>query len=820
MNRIKLQLTIFILSLFPGYLIAQDKPLLFNEELSIFIDKHPAEKVYLHTDRDIYSVNDTIWFRIYVLDAQNNVPQAGFQSVYVELIEESKSIPVRNLILTFNGFGKGDFDLSAYKLKGGKYQLRAYSHYQRNFGNDFLFSKNILLTELIKDQPAPAETAKQEEKKIKGATAMKPKAENPGSVDLQFLPEGGHLSYGCPCRLAFITRDIYNRPVGVSGWIVNGLGEKIIPFSSGHDGMGVVVFIPEKDMDYKAVPDNYSGDPIQLPASIGKVQLTVRQLKDSVVVVVLWKHEIPVTRENYYLISSSGGKISFFIQVSMVAAQKQIKLDTDKFEWGINKLTIADSLMRPVAERLIFVKKDKLLTVTAKTDREEYNRREKVNVEVKTSFGKASIPANLSVSVVNTAQVVSLEEYPQNMLSYLLLNSELQGTIQNPSFYFKDDSIATSRKLDLVMLTHGWRNYNWNKFNDRLPDTIFKKEAGLEVSGKIKRLLGQKGVEDGKVTIFMKTKSGGFYFNETQTDSAGIFRFPPSIFPDSVSVFLQGVNKHNRKNIEVVNLASFQAAAPVSYKSLSFAVPGEEKQSAFNEMAKVRLAEDKAYNPGKYEILLDEVQVVKKIDPWNQNTDDGHSRIYGIADNVLVVDDKVFASDIWNLMSGRLPGVLVSGNSVTVRGNTPIFLLDGHQVDKELMDNIPVSDIDKIEVLKSASNLAVFGVQGANGVIAVYTKRGEIVYREQYYKGILSDKLRGYYPIREFYSPNYESNPTEKSDHRATLYWNPEVVSDSTGTAGFSFFTSDDAGPLLLKIEGISPDGKPGVGFITIPTSN
>jgi len=695
-------------------LAAQDRLQMPGEGLSVFLDKHPAEKVYLNTDRDIYSVNDSVWFRIYLTNAQDNLPQTGFQSVYVELIDATKNVKVRNLILTLNGFGKGDFDLSSYKLDEGKYQLRAYSNYQRNFGDSFLFRKNILLTSLNDQKPVEPEVVK---KKRSEKESGNQNLQQSNPIDIQFLPEGGYLSYGCPCTLAFIARDTNNQPVRVSGWIVNGMDEKIIQFSSSHDGMGKFAIIPEKDVVYKALFDNFPGFSVQLPPASDRIQFSVKALKDTIIGLVLWKFEIPEKPENYYLINSARGKISFFTKIRMTDTQKQFRLGWSKFEAGINKLTLADSLMQPVAERLIFVKKNDFFTIETNADREEYTRREKVTLEIKTKQNDKVIPANLSISVVNKFQVIPLEQYPENILSYLLLDSELHGAVPNPSYYFKDDSISTLNKLDLVMLTYGWRNYNWNNFKENLPDTAFKKEPGLEISGKIKRLLGQKGVEDGKVSLLMKTKAGEVFISETQSDSTGIFRFPPSIFPDSVSAFLQGVNKHNRKNIEVINLLTFQPVAPVTFKSLSFLAPGDEQQSNFNRMANLRLLDDKAYNPGKYEILLDEVNVVKKLDQMNESANDGHFRIYGMADNVLKVEDNMFAPDIWSLMAGRLPGVLVSGNDVTVRGNTPIFLLDGSPIEKDFLDGIPVSDIDKIEVLKNASNLAVFGVQGANGVI-------------------------------------------------------------------------------------------------------
>ena len=200
----------------------------------------------------------------------------------------------------------------------------------------------------------------------------------PGTIDLQFLPEGGYLSYGCACKLAFIAHGYDNEPIGVSGWILNGSDEQVVPFATSHEGMGTLTFIPEKDMNYKAVIDNCPGDTIKLPVATDKVQLSVNTLNDSVIAIFLLDYEIPVSPDKYYLINSSGGKIGFFVNIEMTGIQKLIKLSKDKFESGINKLTLADSQMRPVAERLIFVKKNDPVSILAKTDRDEYNSRKKV----------------------------------------------------------------------------------------------------------------------------------------------------------------------------------------------------------------------------------------------------------------------------------------------------------------------------------------------------------------------------------------------------------------------------------------------------------
>ncbi|MDD2283874.1 MAG: SusC/RagA family TonB-linked outer membrane protein [Paludibacter sp.] len=98
--------------------------------------------------------------------------------------------------------------------------------------------------------------------------------------------------------------------------------------------------------------------------------------------------------------------------------------------------------------------------------------------------------------------------------------------------------------------------------------------------------------------------------------------------------------------------------------------------------------------------------------------------------------------DFKQALTGQIPGLVtitssgepggVRGQSATeiyIRGqNTwnggqPLILIDGVERD---MSNLEVSEVQSISVLKDASATAVFGVKGANGVILITTKRGEV----------------------------------------------------------------------------------------------
>lgn len=91
-----------------------------------------------------------------------------------------------------------------------------------------------------------------------------------------------------------------------------------------------------------------------------------------------------------------------------------------------------------------------------------------------------------------------------------------------------------------------------------------------------------------------------------------------------------------------------------------------------------------------------------------------------------------------NAISGRIPGIITRQTSgepgydaanVYIRGmgtlgnRSPLILIDGIE---RSMDNLNVNEIESFSVLKDASATAVYGVRGANGVILINTKRGEI----------------------------------------------------------------------------------------------
>ena len=100
-------------------------------------------------------------------------------------------------------------------------------------------------------------------------------------------------------------------------------------------------------------------------------------------------------------------------------------------------------------------------------------------------------------------------------------------------------------------------------------------------------------------------------------------------------------------------------------------------------------------------------------------------------------------SNIQNALTGKLPGFFsqqrsgqpgrdasdffIRGiSSLNDDGNKPLIIVDDVQYSYDQLQQINVNEIESISILKDASTTAIYGIKGANGVLVVKTRRGEI----------------------------------------------------------------------------------------------
>ena len=767
----------------------------------------PSEKVFLHLDRPYYSAGETVWFKAYLVDGTNHGVDSASGVLYVELLDaEARQVVQTKTLRVENGYAAGDF-LLADTLATGHYQLRAYTNYMRNFGEEFLFTQDF---------------------RVFGAQAPAAEPEATGPVDLQFFPEGGQLLPGFDCRVGFKAVGPDGRGVAVRGIVLADDRDTVAAFRSEHLGMGRFSMPVEAGRGYTAVLFNADGARSRQP--LPPVQPDGHTLavdafgKDAIRVFVFNATPQPAVPRELVLFVQMRGVVCFIAKGNTGRRSFTISVPRAKFpDDGIAHLTLFDDAGNPLAERLVFMRQNRTLKVALQPDKPMYKPREavKLGLRVTDAEGKP-VAGNFSLSVTDAGQVVA-EPGARNLVSYLLLSSDLRGNVEQPGHYFDLNNPDAALHLDLLMMTQGWRRFVWKEvLADSLPKPRFLMERGLSVTGSVLRPNGKPFEKKVGLTLMAKTRNALPAFATGEADTDGRFGFYGLTFADTTTLLVQAVaGKGNREG--VIRFDPFVAPPPGPGRGAFDPLPlSAGVMDEYRRRSDEARAIERQLRLNQATLLQGVTVKAKKEDPLASR------RIYGEPAATLKVDqiNSAGALSVLDILRGRVAGVSVNGSfpaySVTVRGisslnarSEPLFLLDGMPADLQAILTIPVADVEQIDVLKGPE-AAIFGSRGGNGVIAVLTKRGGADGNNSALKapGVEQMQLPGFAPVREFYAPKYDQPRPEhvRPDFRATLHWAPFVQTDTEGNAIVQFFASDAATTLRLDVQGSRPLGNVGVG--------
>jgi len=492
--------------------------------------------------------------------------------------------------------------------------------------------------------------------------------------------------------------------------------------------------------------------------------------------------------------------------------QLPIKVNRRILPGGICRFVILDDLLRPISERLHYIQKDELNHIDIQSDAGNYQTRSKVNLElIDKQENHSESFSSLSIAIVDE-KTIGKNGADFNIQSWLLIDSEIKGNIESPSDFFIDDTTYSSEsKLDLLMLTHGWSRYLWNSFPESGISNNFKETEGFSISGKVIRNYSKQAIANGKVNLTLFNDEYAFT-RDVRTDSDGRFSFDKMCFTDTASLFLQAWNEkeqsYRRVSINPLFKNSPRISATYLPKAdLTIEIPTELRRQKYYSDVSFR-----EYKMKTGSFFIEEVEIVA------EKGDGIYRKMYNKPVSSLKVTMADYSySDLFSYLRGRVPGLTVRNDGgISIRGpstlygsNEVLYLLNGMPVSKEVIQSVSLAEIDVVDVLKSVAETVIFGMRGANGVIAVYTKMGasdEETNADPL--GIISERIYGYVAYKDFYNPTYtaENIYSEMPDHRMTLYWNPNIITEN-GKASISFFTSDDIGRYKIFVEGITGDG-------------
>lgn len=631
------------------------------------------------------------------------------------------------------------------------------------------------------------------------------------NLDLQFFPEGGDMVTNLPIKIGVKATMANGRGKDVSGVIVDQQGNTITNFSTQHLGMGSIILNPQPGFKYTAVIKKEDGSEqrVSLPQvkSAGYV-LSVNNLDSTKVTVKVYVSDSLINKGVLKVIAQNQGTVYATAKINTGKQVTNISIPKKDIPSGILQITLFGPENNPAAERLIFIDNQQdLMNLQVSTDKNQYAAREKVSISLKANGVGESTIGTFSVAVTNSAVVKPDEDNESNILTSLLLTSDLPGYIEQPNYYFKNSAISTIQHLDNLLLTQGWRRFQWKDIiREQQPDMKYQPEKSLKISGTLTNL-GGKPIANGKVTLFSST--GGILMLDTLSDANGKFVFDNLLFGDSTKFVVQGRTTKDKKNTDI-KLDIIPGQVVTKNKNTG------DIEVNVNESISSYIQQSDDYFEGLTKRgLLQRTQLLKQVDIVDKRPNAKNSSNLnggGRADAVITAEDLKNAFSISQALQGRVAG-LVMRNGIpflTRFGSTSPMqvIIDGMYVEADFLDMINIQDVESIEVLKSGSNLAIYGSRGGGGVLIINTKRGLGLAGSRYTPGIVTYNPKGYNSGREFYSPKYDAaNNSSAPDLRTTVYWNPKVVTDAAGNAKFEYFNADTKGTYRIVIEGINAAG-------------
>ena len=780
----------------------------------------PQEKVFLHLDKPYYVAGDTLWFKAYLQDAATHKIDSASRVLYVDLLNLETNKLIRHLSIPVLGTGTGAITLSD-TLVQGNYALRAYTNYMRNFSEEFFFHQKIKIW------------------------AFKPTEDNtegisPTAIDIaevNFLPEGGDLVTNLESRVAFKAINKLGKGVETTGFILDNQGDSTMFINTLHLGMGVFQFKPETNKSYTAYLKKLDGTWFiqAIPKALDYgYTMAVSSLANKDKVKVFIHAQNPVgsdTSGTLLLVASQRSKICFIGKLPKKNPVQAINIAKSVFEDdGVVTVTLLTAKAEPLCERLIFIKQKKQLKLNVQADKAVYKPREKVtlSIEALDAEGKP-VQGDFSLSVTDASQVLH-EAYSQNLLSYMLLTSDIsplendntaphiKGFIEQPSAYFNEADPEANLKLDMLMMAQGWRRYLWQETNTK-PKVNFFVEDGLSVSGVAKRPNGKVSPNTTVTMMFRDSKTKKSSLRFEGADSLGRFAFYNLNIVDTTTLFLQATKEKGGKNL-ILTLDEDSIPAIVPSKNimpidLSDANTKEFAGFLSKSRAALELERKSLFNKSQ---LLQEV-VVKATVQRDTRTN------YRTPTKRFSVDEEHLcdgATSVMSMLIGRVAGVTIQGSSgeetFYYRGEyiTPTFYVDGTAIRQDMLETINPCEIEFLDILKDGEAF----MTGSQLGISILTKRGNPNYdwskdTNQNSPNVLMLKKVGYAKAKEFYAPTYlPSSIFEKPDFRSTLFWQPAVKTDANGKASVSFYTSDAINKINVNMQGVAPTGKIGVNIL------
>ncbi|WP_079701744.1 hypothetical protein [Daejeonella lutea] len=755
-----------------------------------FSKSNLQEKVYLHTDKDLYLAGEIVWFKVYNVGSESNSLLDFSKIAYTEILDQDHKPVMQAKIALDKGTGNGSLHLPG-DLSSGTYRIRSYTSWMKNFSADYFFEKPLhIVNTLAKPVRLPTASVR--------------------NYDIQFFPEGGSLVEGLASKVGFRVVDDSGRGVDFRGSIVDERNDTITRFRPLKFGIGNFIMETGSNKSYKAVLNlpggqtrtvdlpqpNKSGFVMSLSETSGKLNVSIAGNTSDAREILLLVHTRQQTRLAEKL-RLNEGKAVYQIDKSILGD-------------GISHFTVFSSSGQPVAERLYFKRPSSKLTFTVKPDQLQYGKRKKVTLDLAaiTENGAATL-AEASVGVYASN---GLSSNSTDILNYLWLKSDLRGNIEDPGYYLKNTDPQANEALDNLMLTHGWRRFVWEEAMGGKPAaiTFLPEIEGHIISAKLTD--SRTNSPAGGIVSYLSVPGKNVRLYTARSNTSGDLKFyTKDIYGPSELVAQTNYKQDSTYHIELLS--------PFSAKTTNYSLLSDPLTENFKDELLTLSVGNQVQN----------VYLNEKLRTFYAKPQDSVS-FYLKPDKSYLLDNFVRFNTMEEVLREYVLEVPVTRQrdefsvwvsfkphyNDTYKNVEPLVLYDGVPVFDRGTKMVKY-DPKKVKTIDVLTKKYYQGPVTFNSIINFKSYKNNLPDFQLDSRATVVD-YEGTQLRREFYSPVYETEAQAADrlpDFRNLLFWLPDAAIDASGKRKMTFYTSDQKGKYTIVVQGITPSGQPGVASST-----
>lgn len=508
----------------------------FLQKAMNFNKSVPQEKVYMHFDNTGYFENETMWFKAYITRADKQTKTNLSKILYVELLNPSGDvIKTQKYPIKENGTSYGEMKLDTL-LGSGFYEVRAYTRYMTNWGVNACFSRvfpvfdkpktegdysNLTIRKMLhkqrnpnnRDGSEPIYTKATQEGVFSNTEIIK-------TISAQFFPEGGDLVKGIKSRVAMMAVTDDGSPYRGEAIVKNEKGEVVANVKTDSLGRGIFTVTPDGGklmMDMKNAKSK--NQTFELPAAKDEGCVLNLDIIEENPLVTIQSSEKVCNRLLGFVVMNNGNIL--YCDTARAVPLLEVELSREQLAEGVNQFTLFDSNGRIMAERLFFIcpkqNPEDIITVTS------------TNKFLKpcglTEIQFQTLPnSSLSFTAIDPGSMTNGKQ--GNIKTWMLLSSEVRGYINNVDYYFEADDEEHRKSADLLMMTQGWRRYDWNLMSGiKKFDKIQPIEDQFYIYGKLHEYRKRNKAGNVTLNVFLYNSKGESLNGTTTTKEDGSYAF-------------------------------------------------------------------------------------------------------------------------------------------------------------------------------------------------------------------------------------------------------------------------------------------------------